>query len=294
LEDPIPVAATYLPMLQALLFTSKYRSQAAVLASKVYQHQHGTAYHVASVALSLAYSEKAVEYARIAQNVTELIVALYELASTYEWPLPPMSVHACRKKGLEMLEEAVSLQEQKRYRDVVPFQIQSWVYAGYAKFLALNGRKQDAYQAMGNCTDRFAKKGNDLPGLYFNEVNINRQQAIAHSYLSEQKSAISGFLGLLDVRESGIVPRFAMSDRTQLSIISETVFSSLKLPMPAKDKNLTMSLWNQQFDMAVALKSATYVKECWKTYEIMACVWPDDASVESVRDRLFSLESPGF
>lgn len=286
------IAWTYVPMLHTFLDSSKHRNQAARLLSKVFQHQHGTAYHLGGVQASLGYSEQSLRYARESEDVTETIISLYELASTYEWPLPPLSVHTCRKKGLELLSEAVHLSE--KHRDTVPLQVQSWLYTGYAKFLALSAKKQECYTAIGKAQDAYTAISEDLPGLYFNEVNITRQQAIAHSYLSEQGNAMKGFLQLLDVRSAGIASRQSMPDRTKLSIISETVFSSLKLPMPAKDKELTMQLWNVQFDMAIALKSATYIKEAWTTYEIMECVWPDDPGVATLKDALFAVETTNF
>lgn len=283
------ISNTYLPTLQALLRSSKHPQAAALLASKVYQHQHGTAYHLRGVAQSLMYSEQAVEYARMSKDVTELVVSLTELASTYEWPLPPMSVAATRKKGLELLEEVMSL--LKKHHDTVPFQVQAWAYTLYAKFLALNAKKQETYTAIGKAEEAIAKKDNEDSGLYFNETNVIRQRSIAHSYLSEQDKAISGFLSLIDPNDPGIAPKLPMPSRTRLSIISETVFSLLKAPIALKDKELTIRLWNAQFDMAQALKSATYIKEAWATYDIMECLWPDDSEVAALKEALHNGET---
>jgi transcriptional regulator with XRE-family HTH domain len=279
------ISNTYLPTLRALLETSKHRPDAAALLSKIYQHQHGTAYHLTSVAQSLQFSEKSVEYARLSEDVTELVVSLCQLASTYEWPLPPMSVSACRKRGLALMEEAVYLQE--RSRDIVPPPIQSWIYTLQAKFQALNGQRQEAYTAIGKAQDAFTRKCDDLPGLYFNEANVIRQQAIAYSYLNQQNDAVKTFLSLINSNDPHLAPTHSMPIRTHLSVISESIFSLLKLPMASKDKDLTICLWNAQLDMARALGSETYLKESWKTCEIMECVWPDDAGVLALRDVLY-------
>jgi transcriptional regulator with XRE-family HTH domain len=282
------IVATYLPTLKALLPTTKHRLQAAALMSKIFQHQHGTAYHLGSVRQSLEFSVKAIEYARLGEDIVEQIIALYELSSTYEWPLPPLSVYACRRKGLELLEEAVQLQE--KHRDIVAAPIQAQIYTGYAKFLALNNKKQEAYTAIGKAQECFVKKDRDIPGLYFNEVNIARQQAIAHSYLNEQSNAIRSFLGLIDPNTPDTT-KLPMHTRTHLSLLSETVYSLLKLPNAEKDKELTIRLWKVQFDMAQALKSATYIKEAWTTYEIMGCVWPGDPEVDTLKEALLHSET---
>jgi transcriptional regulator with XRE-family HTH domain len=280
------ILETYMPILQAILNTSSsYRLQSAALISKIFQVKHGTAYHLEGTKQSLAYAKEAVHYARTSENVTELVTALHELASIHEWPLPSLSVYKSRKKALTLIEEATYLQEQQDR--IVPSQIQSWISIGRAKLQALNGLKQEAYTSIGAAQIAFAKNANDLPGLYFNQVNLIRQESITYSYLNEQEKAIETFLKLIDENDAQFAPRFPMHARTHLSLLSEVVISSLKRPTAKKDKDLTVRLWKAELQKAQRLQSVTYVQEAQTAYQIMECVWPDDPEIKDLYDLLY-------
>ena len=284
------IVETYIPTLQAILnSSSKHHLQAAMLLSKIFQIKQGTAYHLEGFVQSLIYAEEAVRYARISENVTELVTALHELATIYEWPLPALSIYACRKKALTLIEEAAYHQEKQR--DIVPQQVQAWIYIGQAKLRALNGLKQEAYTSIGEAQKAFARKTNDLPGLYFNQVNLIRQESITYSYLNEQEKAIETFLKLIDVNDPQFAPKLPMHARTHLSLLSEVVISSLKRPSAKKDKDLTIQLWKAEMQKAMAMQSMTYIQEAQTTYQIMECVWPDDSEVRDLYDLLDSLKN---
>lgn len=281
------IAGTYMPALQAILNDSaKHRLQAATLISKLLQVQQGSAYHLEGLEQSLTYAEESLKYARLSKSPTDTVIALHHLATLYEWPLPGASVVASRKRGLVLLEEATHIQEKPQSN--VPAVIQAWTYIGLAKFQALCTLKQEAYTSIGKANDAYAKGGDNVPGLYFNETNLVRQEAICHSYLNEQPQAVSTFLRLLDVSSAQIAPTMPMPARTHLSTVSETVFSLLKLPSAKKDRELTIKLWLNERAEARAMQSATYLKEAQTTYGIMECVWPDDPSVLELKDTLYS------
>ena len=280
------IVETYLPILQAILNSSSPQYlQAATLISKIFQVKQGTAYHLEGTEQSLAYAEEAVRYARRSEDVTELVTALHQLASIHEWPLPSLSASKSRKKALTLIEEATYLQEKQH--DVVPSQIQSWVFIGQAKLQALNGLKQEAYTSIGEAQTAFARNDNDLPGLYFNQVNLMRQEAITYSYLNEQERAIDTFLKLIEVNDAQFAPRFPMPGRTHLSLLSEVVISSLRRPTAKKDKDLTIQLWKAELQMAQRMHSVTYIREAQTAYQIMECVWPDDAEIHDLYDLLY-------
>ena len=253
--------------------------------SKIFQVKQGTAYHLEGTEQSLAYAEEAVRYARRSEDVTELVTALHQLASIHEWPLPSLSASKSRKKALTLIEEAAYLQEKQH--DVVPSQIQSWVFIGQAKLQALNGLKQEAYTSIGEAQTAFARNDNDLPGLYFNQVNLMRQEAITYSYLNEQERAIDTFLKLIEVNDAQFAPRFPMPGRTHLSLLSEVVISSLRRPTAKKDKDLTIQLWKAELQMAQRMHSVTYIREAQTAYQIMECVWPDDSEIHDLYDLLY-------
>jgi transcriptional regulator with XRE-family HTH domain len=280
------IVETYLPILQAILHTSSSHSlQAATLISKIFQVKQGTAYHLEGTEQSLAYAEEAVRYAKRGEDVTEVVTALHQLASIHEWPLPSLSAFKSRKKALTLIEEAAYLQEKQH--DVVPSQIQSWVFIGQAKLQALNGLKQEAYTSISEAQTAFARNDTDLPGLYFNLVNLVRQEAITYSYLNEQERAIETFLKLIEVNDAQFAPRFPMPGRTHLSLLSEVVISSLRRSAAKKDKDLTIQLWKAELQMAQRMHSVTYIREAQTAYQIMECVWPDDAEIHDLYDLLY-------
>jgi hypothetical protein len=86
-----------------ILSSLPHRHQSAALISKIFQIKQGTAYHLEGTGQSLAYAEEAVRYARTSEDTTELVIALHELASIYEWALPSFSVDKSRKKALTLL-----------------------------------------------------------------------------------------------------------------------------------------------------------------------------------------------
>jgi hypothetical protein len=185
-----------------------------------------------------------------------------------------------------LAEEAVHVQET---RHGVPHRVQAWNYIGYAKFLALNGLKQDAYTSIGKANEMQGRVTGPADSL-FNPVNLIRQAAIAYSYLYEQVRAVSTFLEAVDINDSHVKPVIAMSDRLHISLLSEVLYSTLKLPTAKKDRDLSIKLWKASLDKALQLRSATYFSEASRNLHTMECVWPDDAEVADLRDLLVPWE----
>lgn len=275
------ILGTYIPMLRALLPTQKHHSIAALL-SKIFQIKQGNAYHVESTSQSLAYAQEAVRYARLSEDNTDLVIALHELASVFEWPLPGLQPRKRHELALNTIDEAVHVQESRRAQ--VPHQVRAWIYIGQAKFRALNGLKQDAYQSIGKANE--VRQSGEFQGLYFNAANLMRQAAIAHSYLGEQPKAVASFLATLDINDNHVKPAMPMPDRFHVSLLSETTYSSLRLPMAKKDKDLSVKLWKASLAKAIELRSTTYYNEAQSLLRTMECIWPDDPEVNDLRDLL--------
>jgi len=275
------ILGTYIPILKTLLPTQKHHSIAAQL-SKVFQLKQGNAYHLESTSQSLAYAQEAVRYARLSENNTDLVIALHELASVYEWPLPGFTPRQRHKSALDTVDEAVHIQESKRSN--VDHQVRAWIYIGQAKFRALNGLKQDAYTSIGKANE--VRQSGEFAGLYFNAANLMRQAAIAHSYLGEQPKAVANFLATLDINDDNVKPAMTMPDRFHVSLLSEVTYSSLRLPQLKKDKDLTIKLWKASLAKALQLKATTYYNEATQLLSTMEAIWPDDAEVTDLRDLL--------
>jgi len=279
------VLDSYIPMLKTLLPAQQHHSIAALL-SKVYQIKQGNAYHLETTSQSLIYAQEAVRYARLSEDSTDLVIALHELASVYEWPLPGLQPRQRHKQALEHIEEVVHIQELRHAQ--VSHQVMAWNYVGQAKFRALNGMKQEAYRSIGNANE--VRQSGEFAGLYFNTANLIRQAAIAYSYLSEQPKAVSTFLRTVDINDERVKPALSMPDRFHVSLLSEIVYSSLRLPMAKKDKDLTVKLWKAALAKALELRSTTYYNEAQSLLCTMEGIWPDDAEVADLRDLLVPWE----
>lgn len=279
------ILETYLPILKRLLPGERHHSIATLL-SKIYQIKQGNAYHLETTSQSLLYAQEAVYYARLSEDSINLVIALHELASVYEWPLPGLQPRQRHKQALHHIEEAVRIQESQQ--SCVPHQVQAWNYIGEAKFRALNGMKQEAYSSIGKANE--VRESGEFPGLYFNTANLYRQAAIAYSYLGEQSKAVATFLKTVDIDDDAIRPTMSMPDRFHVSLLSEIAYSSLRLPNNKKDKDLSMRLWKASLAKAIELGSTTYCDEAQSLLKTMECIWPGDGEVTDLRDLLFRRE----
>lgn len=275
------ILGSYIPMLRTLLPVQQHHRIAALL-SKIFQIKQGNAYHLETTSQSLLYAQEGVRYARLSEDDTDLVIALHELASVYEWPLPGLQPRHRHKKALEHIDEAVHVQEGRRAR--VSHQVMAWNYIGQAKFRALSGMKQDAYTSIGKANE--VRESGEFAGLYFNTANLTRQAAIAYSYLGEQPKAVATFLKTVDINDDQVKPALSMPDRFHVSLLSEIVYSSLKLPTIKKDKDLSIKLWKASLAKARELRSTTYYNEAQSLLRTMECVWPDDAEIGDLRDLL--------
>lgn len=276
------ISATYVPLLKTALSSHQHHTVAALL-SQVYQIRQGAAYHLESTSQSLLYAHEAVRYARLSGDATELAVALHELASVYEWPLPDLSARQRHQKALEYIEEAVHTVQM--YPQLVPAHVQAWIYIGRAKLQALNGLKQEAYASVGKAHE-VRQSGEEFPGIYFGTANLERQAAIAYSYLGEQPKAVATFLKTLDINDERVKPTRPMPDRFHVSLLSETTYSSLRLPGMQKDKDLSIRLWKATLAKALELHSTTYFDEARSLLSTMESIWSDDAEIADLRDLL--------
>jgi transcriptional regulator with XRE-family HTH domain len=281
---------TYIPILQAVSI-----GHTAPLLAQIYQIRRGNAYHLEGLSATLKYGEEAVHYARIADDVTILTTTLHELASVYEWPLPGIPLRQRHRKSLDLAEELIHIQET---RSGVPHHIQAWNYIGYAKFQALNGLKQDTYTAIGKANDAQShaiEANSEEPITYHvyspvEPVNLVRQAAIAYSYLGDQPKAVSTFLQTIAINGDQAEPTMPISNRMYTSLLSEALYSTLHLPMPKKDKDLSVILWKASLSKALELRSITYFSDAERNLHTMQGIWPDDAEIADLRDLLVPWE----
>src|SRR5579871_6625378 len=105
IQSAATIIESYIPMLTEMLKPSSQRTPVAVAISEALQVRQGNAYHLESVLAAQQYSQSAVEYARIGSSAETLVRALHCLATTYEWPQPPMTPNVARKKALDLARE---------------------------------------------------------------------------------------------------------------------------------------------------------------------------------------------
>jgi hypothetical protein len=287
------ILSTYVPILQSLQCIER----TAPLLAQIFQIRCGNSYHLEDKEATLAYGEEAMRYARLANDANLLAVRLHDLAEIYEWPLPGLCLQQRHRKALEIGEEMIHVQEEQD--NAVPFHMQAWNYAGYAKFQAMNGLKQGAYASLGKANETLGRAALDKQRNPFYKrawatpvelIALIRHAAIAHSYLSEQSKAVSEFLKIVTITDSNAEPVIPMSDRMCVCLFSEALYSTLHLPMPKKDKALSVILWKASLAKALELRSTTYFNEAQMNLHTMECIWPDDAEITDLRDLLVPWE----
>jgi transcriptional regulator with XRE-family HTH domain len=291
LQSAQTILASYVPMLQSISCIER----TTPLLMQIYQIQHNNAYHLETISQALFYANEAVRYARKANDTTILTTTLHELASVYEWPLPGWSPRQRHSKSLELAEEMIHIQETKSN---VPHRVQALNYIRHAKFQALSGLKQETYTSIGKAKDA---QDHMIIDSTFNPteiVNLLRQTAIAYSYLGEQAKAVDTFLQTLTINDDQIKPAIpawpnkpeetplSISNYIHISLLSETLYSMLRLLPPKKDKDLSVKLWKAALAKALELKSTTYYNEAQSLLTTMECIWPDDKEVADLCDLL--------
>lgn len=276
--------STYLPILIAIITdASQYRKQAAGLVFQALQLKARMAYHLEGFKQATSYAEQAVTYAEESSNRTMQVMALRELASAYEW-----ETNLRREQALQVTEKARYLIEYGHGPDV-PVQIQSWVYAGLAKYQALNGKSREIPATLEKAHETLAASSEDepIPGfLNHSQVHLIRYQGMTYAYLGQQDKALECFSRLIDLEHEHIAAKIPMAARTRLAIISEATFASLKLPQAKKDKALSIKLWRAGMEQTNTLQSETYFSESYLAHRIMEALWSDDSEVTDLSDLL--------
>ncbi len=113
-----------------------------------------------------------------------------------------------------------------------------------------------------------------------------RHKAISYAYLGQQDKALQIFADVIDLNSETFAAKLPMPERTYLGVLSEAMFSSLKIPQVLKDKELSIALWMRVMEKANELQSETYFNESALAFQIMEGIWSDDADVLALRESL--------
>jgi tetratricopeptide (TPR) repeat protein len=276
--------ATYLPLLQAITVdSSKHQKAAAALLSQSLQIKSKIGYHLEGVKQATTYAEYAVEWARKSQHKTVLIMAQRELLGAYEW-----TSLQHRAQTFLIVEEAQQAMEFKRGARVGSL-IQSWVYTGLAKYQARNKQENAMKASLEKAEETFFSSPDaDAIPIYIphSHARLMRHKAISYAYLGRQDKALQIFADIIDLNSERFTEKLPMPERTYLGVLSEAMFSSLKVPQAQKDKDLSIALWVRVMEKANELQSETYFNESAIAFQIMEGIWSNDASVLALRESL--------
>jgi transcriptional regulator with XRE-family HTH domain len=274
----------YTPLLQAITVdSSKHQKAAAALLSQAMQIKARIGYHLEGVKQATMYAERSVEWAKKSQHKTMLIMAQREVLGAYEW-----TAMQNRGEALLIVEEVKQMMELKRATRMAPM-IQSWVYTGLAKYQALNKQEDEMKVSLEKAEETFfaAPDTNFVP-IYIthSHARLMRHKAISYAYLGQQEKALHIFADVVDLSNTAFAARLPMADRTYLGVLSEAMFSSLKVSPAKKDKDLSLALWMKSLQRAIALRSETYFNEASVAFQVMEGIWSDDTRVLGLRDAL--------
>ncbi len=274
----------YCPLLQSITVdSSKHQKTAAALLSQALQIKSKLSYHLAGVKQATGYAEQAVLWAKKSQHKTILIMAQRELLGAYEW-----TALQHRAQALTVVEEVQHEMEFKRGARVTPM-IQSWVYTGLAKYQALNKQENEMKASLEKAEETFfAAPDADFVPIYITHsyARLMRHKAISYAYFGQQEKALQIFADNIDLNGDTFAAKLPMAERTYLGVLSEAMFSMLKVPQAKKDKDLSIALWVKTMQGATALQSETYFNEAGIAFQVMEGIWSDDASVLALRDAL--------
>jgi tetratricopeptide (TPR) repeat protein len=274
----------YTSLLQSITVdSSKYQKAAAALLSQALQIKARIGYHLEGVKQATTYAEHSVKWARKSQHKTMLIMAQRELLGAYEW-----TATQNRGDALLIVDEVKQMMELKRGSRMAPM-IQSWVYTGLAKYQALNKQENEMKFSLEKAEEMFfaAPDANFVP-IYIthSHARLMRHKAISYAYLGQQEKALQIFTDVVDLNSTAFATKLPMAERTYLGVLSEAMFSSLKVPQAKKDKDLSLALWMKSLQCAIALQSETYFNEASVAFQVMEGIWSDDTRVSALRDAL--------
>ncbi len=275
--------ATYLPLLQAITInSSKQQKAAAALLSQSLQIKSKIGYHLEGVKQATTYAEYAVQWAKKSQHKAMLIMAQRELLGAYEW-----ASLQHRAEALTIVEETQHLMESKQGARVKPM-IQSWVYTGLAKYQALNKQENSMKASLEKAEETFFASPDVAIPVYIphSHARLMRHKAISYAYLGQQDKALQLFADVVDLNGDPFAAKLPMAERTYLAVLSEALFSSLKVPNVKKDKDLSIALWIKVIEKSLELHSETYFNESTIAFQIMEGIWSDDARVLALHDAL--------
>ena len=275
--------AAYLPLLQAITInSSKQQKAAAALLSQSLQIKSKIGYHLEGVKQATTYAEYAVQWAKKSQHKAMLIMAQRELLGAYEW-----ASLQHRAEAFTIVEETQHLMESKQGVRVKPM-IQSWVYTGLAKYQALNKQENTMKASLEKAEETFFASPDATVPVYIphSHARLMRHKAISYAYLGQQDKALQLFADVVDLNGDPFTAKLPMAERTYLAVLSEAMFSSLKVPNAKKDKDLSIALWIKVIEKSLELHSETYFNESMIAFQIMEGIWSDDARVLGLRDAL--------
>jgi transcriptional regulator with XRE-family HTH domain len=276
--------AAYLPLLQSITIdSSKQQKVAAALLSQSLQIKSKIGYHLEGVRQATMYAECAVQWAKKSQHKTMLIMAQRELLGAYEW-----AVLQHRAEALTIVEETQYIMEFKRGARVTPM-IQSWVYTGLAKYQALNKQETAMKASLEKAEETFfASPDSAAVPVYIphSHARLMRHKAISYAYLGQQDKALQLFADVVDLDGDSFAAKLPMAERTYLAVLSEAMFSALKVPNAKKDKDLSIALWIRVMEKSLELHSETYFNESNVAFQIMEGIWSDDTRVLALREAL--------
>lgn len=257
----------------------KEQREAANLATQSLTLKALIASHFEPQTQAVAYAEKAINFARITNDPTTLIMAIDECANQY--------------RHNEQYDEALNISTEaealiKKHSDRIPAALSSMFFSGYAVYQAHHQHHKEALQMLGKAEDMFEKaeeeKGNTMPGSHHSHANLIGGQAHVHMFLRNYNTAFELRSKIIDLK-TPLTPKMPGTPlRTHVFGLIHTTRLSLRLPAQQKDAEISKQLWKAAWDGTMALQSTGHKKELKQLQETMECLWPDDNEIADYHD----------
>lgn len=161
----------------------------------------------------------------------------------------------------------------------LPLDVQSFVYAGLAIHEAVNGKKQEALDALKLMHTTYQTQPSNAPHwMAHSWGNIVHKDGLTHYFLGNYKPALASLHSLQKLNAHTMTESIEhLLDRCRAEVSRDD---------QPRDMELCVDLCLRGIIGAKELRSEQRFKEALRTYDMLRVAWPSEPRVKELRDLL--------
>ncbi len=262
------VISWYIPILEGVLSSQseRYRKAAAELLAQCFTLKSKLTNALQDDDQAIAYEEQAIQYALMAESITEQAIANREMSLLY-WR---------RKKyklALPYAETAYGLAKN------TPRIIRSFTASGLANCQASSGYLEEAQISLKEAHDLFDPTML-IPSMPYGEAILTGIDAWIYQHMGNFKEAIDSF------------KRYKALSTTVLGVIEgniEYVKTEVSRDDKPRDMDLCVTLLTEGITGARELDSQRFIREARECYNLLRIAWPRETVIKQLGREHFGL-----